>query len=98
MIYKTNRSIRYLVIRTQVRIDYHYEIIDYEKEKIKWMVEEFELLFCECVKELTDEDIVRGVEFLNYMISNIEVDNPEVANFFANSCKRLEKKYPVFFK
>lgn len=81
----------------QVRIDYDFEIVENEKDKIKWMVEEFEILFCECVKEITDEDIIRGVEFLDYMISNIEIDDPEVANFLANSLKRLEKRYPFFF-
>jgi hypothetical protein len=81
----------------QVRIDYDLELVDYEKDKIKWLVEEFELLFCGCIKEVSDEEIFRGVEFLDYMISNIDVEIPEVANYLAKSLKRLENRYPIFF-
>jgi hypothetical protein len=82
----------------QLRIDYDYEIAQDEKLKIKWIIDEFEAQFGDKNDHFTEEDVVRGLEFIDYIISSVESDNPEVVSFLRINLERLEKRYPVFFK
>ena len=82
----------------EVKIDYDYEITQDEKLRIKWIVDEFSAQFGDKIKRLTDEDIIRGLEFLDYIISSVETDNPEIITFLRCNLERLEKRYPIFFK
>ena len=80
----------------EVKIDYTYELIENEKIKIKWVAQEFDAQFGD-LKELSEENIVRGLEFLDYIISSVEVEDPEVLAFLRTTLERLEKQYPMFF-
>lgn len=82
----------------EVKIDYDYEIIQDEKLRIKWIIDEFDCQFGDKIKHLTDEDIIRGLEFLDYIISSVETENPEVITFLRCNLERLEKRYPIFFE
>jgi hypothetical protein len=81
----------------EVKIDYTYELMENEKLKIKWVIEEFDAQFGDRINKLTNEDIIRGLEFLEYIISSVETDIPEVLTFLRSNLERLEKQYPVFF-
>jgi hypothetical protein len=81
----------------EVKIDYDYEIIQDEKLRIKWIIDEFDAQFGDKIKQLTNEDIIRGLEFLDYIISSVETENPEVITFLRCNLERLERRYPVFF-
>ena len=81
----------------EVKIDYTYELMENEKLKIKWVIEEFDAQFGDKINELSDDDIIRGLEFLDYIISSVETDIPEVLTFLRSNLERLEKQYPVFF-
>ncbi|TFG20995.1 MAG: hypothetical protein EU530_01510 [Promethearchaeota archaeon] len=81
----------------EVKIDYDYEIIQDEKLRIKWIIEEFDMQFGDKNDSMTEEDIIRGLEFLDYIISSVETENPEVITFLRYNLERLEKHYPIFF-
>ena len=81
----------------EVKIDYDYEIIQDEKLRIKWIIDEFDAQFGDRIRRLKDEDIIRGLEFLDYIISSVETDNPEIITFLRCNLERLEKRFPVFF-
>jgi len=81
----------------EVKIDYDYEIIQDEKLRIKWIIDEFDAQFGDRIRRLTDEDIIHGLEFLDYIISSVETDNPEIITFLRCNLERLEKRFPVFF-
>ena len=81
----------------KVEIDYDFELIQEEKLKIKWIIDEFEAQFGDKTDHLTDEEIIHGLEFIDYIISHVESDNPEVVSFLRSNLERLEKRYPVFF-
>jgi hypothetical protein len=83
----------------EVKIDYDFEIIQDEKLKIKWIIEEFDAQFGDRIGKLTEEDIVKGLEFISYLISSVELDNqnPEVLSFLRCNLERLQKRFPVFF-
>jgi len=81
----------------EVKIDYDYEIAQDEKLKIKWIIDEFDAQFGDKTERLTEEDIIRGMEFLDFIISSVENDDPEVVSYLRNNLERLEKRYPVFF-
>jgi hypothetical protein len=82
----------------QLRIDYDFEIAQDEKLKIKWVFDEFEVQFSDITEHFTEEDIIHGLEFIDYIISIVESDNPEVLSFLRSNLERLEKRYPIFFK
>ena len=81
----------------KVEIDYNYELAQDEKLKIKWIVGEFEAQFGDKKDHLTDEDLLHGLEFIDYIISSVNSENPEVISFLRSNLERLEKRYPVFF-
>ena len=81
----------------EVKIDYDYEIAQDEKLKIKWIIDEFDAQFGDKMGRLTEEDIIRGMEFLDFIISSVENDDLEVVSYLRNNLERLEKRYPVFF-
>jgi hypothetical protein len=81
----------------EVKIDYSYELAQDEKSKIKWIVDEFESQFGD-KKNLADGEIIRGLEFIDYLISSVESENPKVLNFLRSNLERLEKRYPIFFE
>ena len=81
----------------EVKIDYDYEIIQDEKLRIKWIIDEFDAQFGDIIRRLKDEDIIRGLEFLDYIISSVETDNPEITTFLRYNLERLEKRFPIFF-
>ncbi|MHA1452675.1 MAG: hypothetical protein ACTSRD_07435 [Promethearchaeota archaeon] len=81
----------------EVKIDYDYEIIQDEKLRIKWIIDEFDAQFGDRIRLLTDEDITCGLEFLDYIISSVETENPEIITFLRCNLERLEKRFPVFF-
>ena len=82
----------------EVKIDYDFEIAQDEKMKIKWVIEEFECQFGDN-QHLTDDDVIRGMEFIDYIISSVEHDNPDpdVLDFLRFNLERLEKRFPIFF-
>ena len=83
----------------EVKIDYDFEIAQDEKLKIKWIFDEFDAQFGDKIGHLTDEDVIRGMEFLDYIISSVDSDNsdPEILTFLRCNLERLEKRYPAFF-
>lgn len=81
----------------EVKIDYTYELMENEKLKIKWVIEEFDAQFGDKIDDLTDEEIVRGLEFLDYIISSVETEYSEVTSFLRINLERLESRYPMFF-
>jgi len=83
----------------EVKIDYDFEIVQDEKLKIKWIIEEFDAQFGDRVGELSDEDVVKGLEFINYLITTVELDNqnPEVLSYLRSNLEWLEKRFPIFF-
>jgi hypothetical protein len=83
----------------EVKIDYLYELIENEKLKIKWVIDEFDAQFGDRIGRLTSDDIIQGMEFIDYIISSVDTDNPnpEVLSFLRRNLERLEKRYPIFF-
>ncbi|MBN2156473.1 MAG: hypothetical protein JW776_10555 [Candidatus Lokiarchaeota archaeon] len=81
----------------EVKIDYETELLEDEIQKIKWIIDEFDTQFGDKYGKLNDEDIIRGMEFLDFMMSTVETENPKVATFLRNNLERLEKRYPIFF-
>ena len=81
----------------KVEIDYNLELAQDEILKIKWIVQEFDVQFGDKSENLSEEDIIRGLEFIDYIISSVDSDNPEVISFLRNNLERLEKLYPIFF-
>ena len=84
----------------QVKIDYDYELVQDEKLRIKWIMDEFDAQFGDKIGKLTEEDIIHGMEFLDYIITSVQMEDPdpEVISFLRSNLERLEKQYPMFFK
>ena len=92
----------------EVKIDYQNEIILDEKKKIQWLVEEIDIQLgtAKKSKKTTIKNRVKtssihkrlGNEFLNYAMDVIDYSSPEVLDFFQDSLKEIEEKYPFIFR
>jgi hypothetical protein len=92
----------------EVKIDYQNELILDEKKKIQWFVDEIDIQMGNeiilnrtksgnCINS-SDRNKRLGNEFLNYAMEVIDYSNPEVLDFFQDSLKDIEEKYPFIFK
>lgn len=83
----------------QVRIDYATELIDSEKKKIKWNIEEFKIQFEEIgeVSSYTAKHKKLANQFLDYMMKTVDVTHPEVVNYMKSRIEKLEDQFPELF-
>ncbi|MBD3352561.1 MAG: hypothetical protein GF364_13820 [Candidatus Lokiarchaeota archaeon] len=84
----------------QVRIDYTTELIYYEKKKIRWGIEEFNIQFGNKSEEYeySSEEKKQANEFLDYFMNCVDIKHVEILNYFKKEMEKLEKDYPDLIK
>ncbi|MHA1728059.1 MAG: hypothetical protein ACTSWY_04945 [Promethearchaeota archaeon] len=81
----------------EVKIDYDMELMNTEKQKINWLVEEFNCQF-ENKNTFKAQEKKLSNRILEFYLEIIDIQNPKILNFFQTRLERIESKYPVLFK
>ena len=84
----------------EVKIDYDQVLINSEKYKIKWLVDEFDFQF-NGIKKVKNKFTAKhkkiSNEFLDYWMEKVDVTEPIVLDFFQTQLEQIERKYPLLF-
>jgi len=76
-----------------------YEILEENlREEIKWLKEEFKILFKSKIDNYNEKDKKMANDILNHIIENSDVyDNMILQTLFTEAIENIEKMYPNLF-